>query len=312
MKPGERIPLIKVAVEALLPRMDDDAPLVLRQFGSETEGSYSRDEGSRRNYLMWHIQELPDETLKDLHDYLVGGEQSPVSAATDDDPWGNLPMRVFLSHKWEDAEWASSLRDTLAKFGITAFVAHKDITPSRHWREVIKAGLRSCHMMVAILHVDFHKSQWCDQEVGWALGRGIPIATLRRTPEFERGSDGFLEEVQDIRLDPSKGTGEWRAAQEIFRAAIRSVKQPELVRRSLAEALVASPSFENSRNLWPALQRQDQWEQASLDRLKYAVQTNRQVYDAVVAERSLPDLISELVEQREPKPMSWASDDSPF
>ena len=152
-------------------------------------------------------------------------------------------------------------------------------------------------MMVAILHDDFHKSQWCDQEVGWALGRGIPIATLCRTLEFERGIDGFLEEVQDVQLDPSNGTGEWRAAQEIFRAAIRSVKPPELVRRALAEALIASPNFDNSRNLRPAVQRQDQWEQASLDRLKCAVQTNRQVYEAVVTERTLPDLISELVEQ---------------
>ena len=191
----------------------------------------------------------------------------------------------------------SSLRGKLAKFGITAFVAHNDITPSKQWREVIKAGLRSCHMMVAILHDDFHKSQWCDQEVGWALGRGIPIATLCRTLEFERGIDGFLEEVQDVQLDPSNGTGEWRAAQEIFRAAIRSVKPPEPVRRALAEALIASPNFDNSRNLRPAVQRQDQWEQASLDRLKCAVQTNRQVYEAVVTERTLPDLISELVEQ---------------
>jgi len=287
MKPGERIPLIKGAVEALLPRMDDDANLVLHQFGADLNGSCSRDNDSRRSYLMWTIQELNDESLEALYDYLVGGEQAPVSASADDDPWGDQPIRVFLSHKWEDAEWVSSVRDKLAKFGITAFVAHNDITPSKQWREVIKAGLRSCHMMVAILHDDFHKSQWCDQEVGWALGRGIPIATLRRTLEFERGIDGFLEEVQDIQLDPSKGTGEWRAAQEIFRAAIRSVKPPELVRRALAEALVASPNFDNSRNLWPAVQRQDQWEQASLDRLKYAVQTNRQVYDAVVAERIL-------------------------
>lgn len=312
MKPGERIPLIKASIEALLPRMEDDSSLVLRQFSLDTDGSYSRDEDSRRNYLRWAIQDAPDDNLTALHDYLVGGEQAPVSVSADDDPWGYQPIRVFLSHKWGDAEWVASVRDNLAKYGITAFVAHKDITPSKQWREVIKSGLRSCHMMVAVLHEDFHNSQWCDQEVGWALGRGIPIATLRRTLEFERGADGFLEEFQDVQLDPAKGGGEWRAAQEIFRAAIRSVKPPELVRRALAEALVTSPSWDNSRNLWAAIARQEQWEQASLDRLKFAVQTNRQVYDANLGETALPDLINELVTQHEPKPSVWTTDETPF
>jgi len=167
-------------------------------------------------------------------------------------------------------------------------------------------------MMVAVLHEDFHKSQWCDQEVGWALGRGIPVATVRRTLEFERGVDGFMEEVQDILLDPSKSTGEWRAAQEIFRVAIRSVKPPELVRRALAEALVSSTSYENTRNLWAAVARQDQWEQPSLDRIKFAAQTNAQVYSAVVGERTLPELIGQLVDQYEPKPIDWASGETPF
>ena len=312
MKPGERIPLITASADALLPRLDDDAAIVLHQFGADLGGSYTSEPSTRKAWLRWTIGELDDESLHALHDFLVGRDQAPVSVSVDDDPWGDQPLRVFLSHKWEDAEWVASLRDVLAKYGTTAFVAHKDITPSRQWREVIKAGLRSCHMLVAVLHEDFHKSQWCDQEVGWALGRGIPVATIRRTLDFERGIDGFMEEVQDIQLDPSKGTGEWRAAQEVFRAAVRSVKPPELVRRALAEAMVTSPNFENSRNLWPRIQRQEQWEQESLDRLKFAVQTNRQVYEANVAERRLPELIAELVEQFEPQPTTWNSDDTPF
>jgi hypothetical protein len=312
MKPGERISLIKGAVEALLPRMGHDADLVLHQFGAEYDQSYGRDVESRRRYLTWSVQELENSELTALHDYVVGGEQAPVSVAADDNPWGDQPIRVFLSHKSEDTEWVSSLRDKLTNYGITAFMSHQDINPSKHWREVIKAGLRACHMMAPTLHDDFHKSQWCDQEVGWALGRGVPIATLRRSLEFDRGLDGFLAEFQDIQLDPSKGNGEWRAAQEIFRAAIRSVKPPELVRRALAEALITSPTFKNSQNLWPAIKRQDQWEQASLDRIKYAVQTNRQVYDAKIGEETLASLVSALVEQHEPKPFPWAADDSPF
>ncbi|MDQ0575233.1 toll/interleukin-1 receptor domain-containing protein [Agromyces albus] len=312
MKPGERIPLIKASIDALLPRMDDDATLVLDQFGLSGDGSWSRDDASRKRYLTWSIAEATDSTLQSLHDYLVGGEQAPVSISSDDNPWGNQPIRVFLSHKWEDAEWVGKVQSSLSKFGISAFVAHKDITPSRQWREVIKSGLSSCHILVAVLHEDFHKSQWCDQEVGWALGRGVPVATLRRKLEFERGVDGFLEEVQDIQLDPTRGTGEWRAAEEIFRAVVRSVKPPELVRRALAEALVTSPSFDNTRKLWPAIFRHDQWEQESLDRIKFAVETNRQVYEADMSGVLLPKLVNELVQKFEPKPSGWADDETPF
>src|SRR5687768_6581856 len=72
VKPGERIPLIKASIDALLPRMDDDATLVLNQFGAQLDGSYGRDTDSRRSFLTWAVQELSDETLLGLHDYLVG------------------------------------------------------------------------------------------------------------------------------------------------------------------------------------------------------------------------------------------------
>ena len=49
---------------------------------------YGRDNDSRRSYLMWTIQELNDEVLEALYDYLVGGEQAPASVSADDDPWG--------------------------------------------------------------------------------------------------------------------------------------------------------------------------------------------------------------------------------
>lgn len=299
MKPGERIPLIKASVDALLDRFDD-ARLVLDQFQLDTSGSYHDSERGRREYLTDVVKYADDETLSSLHDYLVGEEQAPNAATRDDEPWGDQPVRVFLSHKWEDAEWVGSLRDVMARFGMTAFVAHRDITPSRQWREVIKSGLRSCDMFVAVLHPEFHASQWCDQEVGWALGRAIPIATVRRNTEVERGHDGFLEEVQDIVLDPARGSGEWRVAEELFRAAIRSLKPPELVRRMIAEALVTSPNFDNTRRLWGVISRQEHWERESLDRLKYAVQTNRQVYDANVEGTLVPELVDALVEQFDP------------
>jgi hypothetical protein len=85
------------------------------------------------------------------------------------------PLFVFISHLYERRDFAAQLQLCLRRYGIESFVAHNDIEPSKAWRDEIKAALASCHAFVALLHDDFHKSQWCDQEVGWALARNIPL-----------------------------------------------------------------------------------------------------------------------------------------
>jgi len=311
VKPGERVLLIKSIIPALLDQFDD-APLILTQFGVYIDDeSWDDTPASRRRFLSEVVPRADDETLAGLRDFLIGGDQAPAQLG-DDELWNGQPVHVFLSHKTEDAEWVSSVRVALASYGISGFVAHRDISPSEHWREVIKRGLKSCHVLVAVLHPNFHSNSWCDQEVGWAVGRGIPIVTVRRDVNFDRGRDGFLDEVQDIILDPKHGTGEYYLAQQIFRIAIRALP-PELARRSIAEALVASSSFANTRALWPAIERQDKWEKESLDRLKYAVTTNRQVYEANVDGTLVPELIATVAEKYDPTPKPASYDDEmPF
>ncbi len=63
--------------------------------------------------------------------------------------------------------------------GIAAFLAHQDIEPSLEWREEIELALRSMHGLAALLTPDFHTSSWTDQEVGWALGRGVLVVPVQ-------------------------------------------------------------------------------------------------------------------------------------
>ena len=41
-------------------------------------------------------------------------------------------FRVFIIHRVKDKEKATKLKKRLARFGITAFVAHEDIEPSKN------------------------------------------------------------------------------------------------------------------------------------------------------------------------------------
>lgn len=93
--------------------------------------------------------------------------------------WGSEHMRVFLSHKATDKENTSRVKKALARCGIAAFVAHEDIEPTQEWQREIERALFSMDALVALLSKDYHDSNWTDQEVGVAIGRGVPLIAVR-------------------------------------------------------------------------------------------------------------------------------------
>jgi TIR domain len=268
------------------------------------------------SYFVQIIKEGDDGNLHALHTYLLGDEAAPTPQHESDHPWGTQPVRIFLSHKYEDRVFVGRVKKILGdRYGIDAFVAHDDIDPSKRWREVIKAALASCDGLIAVLHPEFHASQWCDQEVGWALGRNIPLAAVRRDTAT-RTQDGFLEEHQDITLGATHGSGEWFLAQQIFQLTLNDTRTHEKGLRALAEAFVNSVNYNNTRVLWTLIEQEPRWESEQLRRFEYAVETNAQVYEASV-NAEVPDLVKKLVEKFEPPepkspPDPWGGYEPPF
>lgn len=129
----------------------------------------------------------------------------------DQSMWQTGYYRMFISHKVENKDTASNLKRALEQYGITGFVAHEDIKPTKEWLNTIKCALKTAHSLCAIITPDFIKSEWCDQEVGFALGREIFCIPIRK------GIDpyGFFGELQGIQ---SKGKKVSEVAREIFTA----------------------------------------------------------------------------------------------
>lgn len=103
---------------------------------------------------------------------------SNIPVADDDSMWKYNYYRLFISHLSKDKIRATHIKELLLPYGIDCFVAHEDISPSKEWQIVIENALSSADALCAILSPNFIKSQWCDQEVGFALGRRklvIPI-----------------------------------------------------------------------------------------------------------------------------------------
>ncbi len=109
--------------------------------------------------------------------------------------WGDAQQfRIFLSHKSKVKKETAALKEALALFGISAFVAHADIKPTKAWQNEIEYALATMDAFVALMTDDFHESDWTDQEVGYAIARGVPIiaANLGMNPY------GFIGKFQAL------------------------------------------------------------------------------------------------------------------
>jgi hypothetical protein len=62
------------------------------------------------------------------------------------------------------------------------------------WQQEIEKGLETMEVMLAFITDDFHDSVWTNQEVGYALGKGVPIIPVK----FGRNDpDGFIGSKQE-------------------------------------------------------------------------------------------------------------------
>ena len=110
--------------------------------------------------------------------------------------WKPDHIRLFISHRDNYKNEAQDLANKLEKYGISAFVAHDTIEPMTTWQEEIMKGLQTMEIMLAFITDNFSKSSWTNQEIGVALGRNIPIISLKLENE---SPCGFIQTKQALK-----------------------------------------------------------------------------------------------------------------
>ena len=98
----------------------------------------------------------------------------------DDSMWKHEQFRLFISHLSSNKTSASNLKSCLSNYGIDCFVAHEDIIPSKEWEIEIEKALFTMDALCAIVTPDFINSEWCDQEVGIALGQKKLVISVNK------------------------------------------------------------------------------------------------------------------------------------
>jgi hypothetical protein len=177
--------------------------------------------------------------------------------------WGDSGFRVFLSHKAEVKSEASGLKERLHIYGVSAFVAHEDIYPTKEWQNEIESALSSMDAFVALMTDNFHDSLWTDQEVGYALGRGVPIIAVK----LGRDPYGFIGRFQALSCTWSD------AGEEIVKLLVKSSRMKD----AYIVAVEECRSFDTGNSLAKVLGAIDALTDRQGDALVSAFNDNPQV-----------------------------------
>ncbi len=186
-----------------------------------------------------------------------------IPPATGSRIWGDSGYRVFLSHKADVKVESAELKARLKVFGITSFVAHEDILPTKEWQDEIENALYTMDAFVALMTETFHESDWTDQEVGFALGRSVPIIAVR----LGRDPYGFIGKFQALSCD-------WNAAAKEIAGLL--ITHPSMLNSFIA-AVRNCPSYDNGNSLAEILPRIDRLSDVQVEQLVEAFNTNDQV-----------------------------------
>jgi TIR domain len=238
MKQIERIGLIDRIGRELQARMSyGEISAYLRGFGVDT-----KKETSGVNSKWVFVKDLLGDASPGLvvqiaddleipHKYVV----SSSKAVTESSFWEAQHFRLFLSHLASFKVTAGALQGALRRFGISAFVAHVDIVPTREWQDEIEAALFSMDALAVILMPGAKESSWIDQEVGFAVGRDVLVVPIIR------GLDpyGFIAKYQGLQ---AAGKTVTEVANGLFGILLKSTKTRARILSCMVGTLLGAPT----------------------------------------------------------------------
>jgi hypothetical protein len=218
--------------------------------------------------------ELLDETDPEC----LRARQLSARAPVDPDAlpfWKPGFVRAFISHRDSSKIEARDLSDELDGYGISCFVAHDTITPMSEWRSEILRALDTMEVMLVLLTDEFNESLWCHQEIGFAIGRGVPIIPLK-TGRVD--PPGFISHVQALRIQIAKPLS---AARTVLPLVAANLQNEQRMVDMLVSAFVQSPSFTDAKIRFERLAVANRLSDANVQSIISGFATNSQLFGAV-------------------------------
>lgn len=187
--------------------------------------------------------------------------------------YGQGLFRLFICHLSKDKVFLSELKEALLFRGVAGFLAHEDIEPTKEWQTEIELALRSMQAMMVFLVDGFINSEWTDQEVGWAMGRGVLVIPVK----VDIDPYGFMGKYQALRGQREHA---YALADMLVDLLIRNPQTHDAMRSALVNAMVHSKNFSMSKMLRGLLMLMRDYTEDEKQALLQASEENGQVSGA--------------------------------
>lgn len=199
--------------------------------------------------------------------------------------WKPDHIRLFISHRDRYKNEAQDLANKLGKYGISAFVAHDTIEPMTTWQEEIMKGLQTMEIMLAFITDDFADSSWTNQEIGFALGRNIPIISLKLENE---NPSGFIQIKQALK---GNLTNLATSVPEIYNLIIESIGR-ERCKSALISEFLTSRSYAQALDLCNLMNKTiNSLSNDEAEQIIHGFSNNSQLYGSVYLKDPLCDFL---------------------
>lgn len=226
---------------------------------------------------------LSDTTLTRMGAAVFDLPESDVARAAVHDPtglWTDGMVRLFITHSAIHKGFAHKVAERLGTAGVHGFVAHDSVEVTAEWQTVIERALNTCDALAALVHPEANGSVWCQQEIGWAMGRGIPHFLIR----IPTVPTGFPARTQWSMCEPDAPDV---AAEHILKWVNGLPGFGDRLTSGLFEALRRARSYEGARDVAVRIAQVAPLTSAQMDVLDEIVAGNDQVGGSIIARRAL-------------------------
>lgn len=289
----EKLGLLRSISDALAGRDLGEVNLLFHEAGIDEvpwaaweDDQYEVTDADRSRAVLNRVRDLPRSEVDDLAVAVRQLFEVSIEVQAEEEV---APLFLFASHLVSQKALVGDVREHLEEWGIRLFVAHDSIEPDQEWHSEIEHALRTSDAGVVFLFPKFIESRWCDQEVGWLLGREVPCYALKFQGEDPYGPLGkkqaFTVKNEMTAAQVGDAILDWLTTKPVLASRLNA---------SLVEALKSSWSFNRTDRVWERLHSATDLRAAEVAGLLTAIRDNDQVYKARNVEGPYAELIFKL------------------
>ena len=105
--------------------------------------------------------------------------------------------QIYVSHAPDDLDLVQELFSTVKNFPFGVHIALEEVESGRS-RKRLEGRLSNSDVVVAVLTDGTADNQWINQDIGYALAKGIPVIPLY---DHQRHGGGYLTDVDGVKID---------------------------------------------------------------------------------------------------------------